>query len=52
MKKNYACPELEVVELLTEDILASSNEGSDVMIDGNGANGNNGTFGPGLWDND
>lgn len=49
MKKIYAQPELEVVELLSEDILATS-EGSDVMIDGNGESGGNGTYGPGLWD--
>lgn len=43
MKKEYSQPSLEVTELLTEDILAGSDE-KDVLFDG-GASGDL----PSLW---
>ena len=34
MKKNYSRPEIEIEELSTVDIIAVSNPGKDVDIDG------------------
>lgn len=44
MKKEYLQPSLEVTELLTEDILAASDE-KDVLLDGGAGDG----YGS-LWD--